>query len=142
MPIIILSRGNICLVFLVILFYFYSIVMRQHIIFTLLFLFAIASSLLLLFRFLYFFFFLFFHSNHFFLCSVILSFPYSFLIFPLFAFSPCFSFSMRSRISKRGCVRPSVRPSLRPSLRHTRVEFLRNRLNLNKIAPETFSCAI
>ena len=45
---------------------------------------------------------------------------------------------MRSRISIRGCVRPSVRRSVGrsvgPSVRHTRVAFLRNRPNLNKIA--------
>ena len=45
---------------------------------------------------------------------------------------------MRSWISIRGCVHPSARrsvgPSVRQSVRHTRVEFLRNRPNLNKIA--------
>ena len=45
---------------------------------------------------------------------------------------------MRSRISIKGCVRPSVGPSVRwsvrPSVRHTRVEFPRNGLNWNKIA--------
>ena len=41
---------------------------------------------------------------------------------------------MRSRISIRGFVCPSVRPSVRRSVRHTRVEFLRNGPNLNKIA--------
>ena len=43
---------------------------------------------------------------------------------------------MRSRISItiRRCVRPSVRPWVDLSVGHTRVEFLRNRLNLNKIA--------
>ena len=69
-------------------------------------------------------------------------------------------FYMRSRISIRGCVcrsvrrlvrrsvcgwsvgrsigrsvRPSVRRSVGRSVRHTRVEFLRNGPNLNKIAP-------
>ena len=41
---------------------------------------------------------------------------------------------MRSRISIRGCVRPSVRQSVRRSVGHTRVEYLRNGPNLNKIA--------
>ena len=45
---------------------------------------------------------------------------------------------MRSRISIRGCVRPSVRPSVG----HTRVEFLRNGTNLNKIASGTWNYAI
>ena len=34
-------------------------------------------------------------------------------------------------------VRRSVRPLVSPSVRHTRVEFLRNWLNLNKIAMGT-----
>ena len=49
---------------------------------------------------------------------------------------------MRSRISIGECVRPSVGPSIRPSVLpsvhcsvgHTRVEFLRNGPNSNKIA--------
>ena len=49
---------------------------------------------------------------------------------------------MRSHISIRGCLRPnicwsvcrSVRRSVRPSVGHTRVEFLRNGPNSNKIA--------
>ena len=45
---------------------------------------------------------------------------------------------MRSRISIRGFVGPSVRRFVR----HTRVEFLRNGLNLNKIASGTWNYAI
>ena len=49
---------------------------------------------------------------------------------------------MRSRISIRGYVRPSVRPSNRPSVGHTWVEFLKNGLNLNKIASGIWNYAI
>ena len=52
---------------------------------------------------------------------------------------------MRSRISKKGYVRPSVRPSVRrsvcPSVGHTRVEFLIFRLKWNKIALGTWCYA-
>ena len=44
--------------------------------------------------------------------------------------------SPRSRISTKGCVRPSVRLSIGPSVGHTLVEFLRNGPNSNKIASE------
>ena len=49
---------------------------------------------------------------------------------------------MRSRIYIKGCVRPSVGPSVGPSVRHTRVEFLRNGPNSNKIASRVRKYAI
>ena len=57
--------------------------------------------------------------------------PQNFLLYFYTPFLDAFS-----HLYKRVCpsVRPSVRPSVGRSVRHTRVEYLRNGPNLNKIA--------